>query len=162
GRNHTFRGKFAMPERIAAVSGSGGHTIKAQAGDYSRRSSLPIDSISSKDEWLDQLLQIWRSARCGWRLPSRESLDPLQLLNIARGREHIVDTQDPKPEGYRFRLWGTVNSYGAGHANKTLGEMPASLMRDAAIEDYWEVATTGMPTYHLISHVEKKTPYSYA
>jgi hypothetical protein len=159
---HTSPESFATRERVTAVSAAPGPTARAQAGDYSRRSSLAIDSISSKDEWLDQLLQIWRSARCGWRLPSRESLDPLQLLNIARGRAHIVDTQDPKPEGYRFRLWGTLNSYGTGHANKTLGEMPASLMRDAAIEDYWEVATTGMPTYHLISHVEKNIAYSYA
>ena len=46
--------------------------------------------------------------------------------------------------------------------NKTLGEMPAGLMRNAAIEDYWEVATTGVPTYKLISHTEKLIPYSYA
>jgi hypothetical protein len=161
-RSHAPQGKFATLERTAVVSGSGDHTVRVQAADCSRRSSLPIDSISPKDEWLDQLLHIWRSARCGWRLPSSESIDPLQLLNIARGRAHIVDTQDPKPEGYRFRLWGTVNSYGGGRANKTLGEMPAGLMRDAAIEDYWEVATTGMPTYHLISHVENHTAYSYA
>jgi len=158
---HTAPGSFATRERVAAVSGAAGHTTRARAGDYSRRLSPPIDSISSNDEWLDQLLQIWRSARCGWRLPSSEALDPLQLLNIARGRAHIVETQGPKPEGYRFRLWGTVNSYG-GHAKKTLGEMPAGLMRDAAIEDYWEVATTGVPTYHLISHIESNIPYSYA
>jgi len=74
----------------------------------------------------------------------------------------MVDTHDSAAEGYRFRLWGAVNSYGGGHANKTLGEMPAGLMRDEAIKDYWEVATTGVPTYQLISHIENNTPYSYA
>jgi hypothetical protein len=161
-RRHTPRETSANWERVAAVSGSRVRTIRAQAGDYSKRLSLPIDSISSRDEWLDQLLHSWRNARCGWRLPSNESLDPLHLLNIARGRAHIVDTQDSEPEGYRFRLWGTVNSYRGGHENKTLGEMPAGSMRDEAIEDYWEVATTGVPTYQLISHVENNIPYSYA
>lgn len=161
-RRHTPRERSANSERVAAVSGSGGRTIRAQAGDHSKRLSLPIDSISSRDEWLEQLLHSWRNARCGWRLPSIESLDPLQLLNIARGRAHMVDTRDPKPESYKFRLWGAVNSYGGGHSNKTLGEMPAGLMRDEAIEDYWEVATTGLPTYQLISHVENNIPYSYA
>lgn len=161
-RRHAPPERSANWERVAAVSGSGGRTTSAQAGDRSKRLSLPFDSISPRDEWLDQLLHSWRNARCGWRLPSDESLDPLQLLNIARGRAHMVDTHDSKPEGYRFRLWGAVNSYGGGHANKTLGEMPAGSMRDKAIEDYWEVATTGVPTYQLISHVENNIPYSYA
>jgi hypothetical protein len=161
-RSPTPRERFATRERVAAVSGSGGVTMRAQAGDCSKRLSLPIDSISSRDEWLNQLLHSWRNARCGWRLPSSESLDPLQLLNIARGRAHLVDVRASKPEGYRFRLWGTVNSYGGGHTNKTLGEMPAGLMRNAAIEDYWEVATTGVPTYQLISHLDNNTAYSYA
>jgi len=162
GRRHTPRERFAARERSTGVSGSGGLIMRAQTGDYSKRLSHPIDSISSEDEWLDQLLHSWRNARRGWRLPSSESLDPLQLLNVARGRAHIVDTHDSKPESYRFRLWGTVNSYGGAHTNKTLGEMPAGLMRDEAIEDYWEVATTGVPTYQLISLIENDIPYSYA
>jgi hypothetical protein len=40
--------------------------------------------------------------------------------------------------------------------------MPAGSMRDDAIEDYWEVVTTGVPTYQLINRVEKNLPYSYA
>ena len=43
-------------ERVAAVSGAGGRTTSAEASDRSKRLSLPIDSISSRDEWLDQLL----------------------------------------------------------------------------------------------------------
>ena len=149
-------------EEIASFSGPRGPVVKAQAGDYSKRLSRPLDSISLEDAWLGQLLGYWSSARSGWRLPSSESLDPLQLLNIARGRAHIVDTSDSDPEGYRFRIWGTVNSYGGGHDNKTLGDMPAGSMRDDAIEDYWEVVTTGVPTYQLINHVEKNVLYSYA
>ena len=156
------RDRYPNRERVAAFSGLSGRAVKKQAGDHSRRLSRPLDAISPEDEWLRQLLRGWHEARSGWRLPSSESLDPLQLLNIARGRAHIVDTSQSNPEGYRFRVWGTVNSYGSGHAKKTLGEMPAGLMRDNAIEDYREVVTTGVPTYRLISHVESKSSYSYA
>jgi hypothetical protein len=156
------RERFLQRDSVASSSGPRGPAINAQADDYSKRLSRPLDSISLEDEWLGQLLRYWRSARSAWRLPSSESLDPLKVLNIARGRAHIVDTSDSDPEGYRFRIWGTVNSYGGGHDNKTLGDMPAGSMRDDAIEDYWEVVTTGLPTYQLNYHVEKNLPYSYA
>ena len=89
-------------------------------------------------------------------------MDALELLNIARGRAHIVETANSNPSRYRFRLWGAVNSYGAGYANQTLGEMPAGLMRDEAMRDYRQVVATGTPRYHLISVVEKNISYSYA
>jgi hypothetical protein len=147
---------------VAAGLGAGGLAVRTQGTDHSKRLSLPLDSISSRDRWFGQLLDDWRNARSTWRLPSTESLDALELLNIARGRAHIVDTHDPNPERYRFRVWGTVNSYRGGQTNRCLGEMPGGLMREEAIEDYWEVANTGVPTYRLISHIEKKAPYSYA
>jgi hypothetical protein len=156
GKQHTGR------EHAAGFSRPGGVAIKMQASIYSKRLARPLDSISSKDEWLGHLLINWRNARSGWRLPSSDTLDPLQLLNVARGRAHIVDTHASNPAGYRFRVWGTVNSYGVGHAGKSLGDMPTGLMRDHAIEDYWEVVTTGVPAYQLIMHVENKAQYSYA
>jgi hypothetical protein len=107
-------------------------------------------------------LSFWGSARRGRRLPSNESLDSLELLNIACGRAHIIDTASSNPSGYRFRLWGTVNSYGHGYANRALGEMPEGLMRDDAIQDYRGVVTSGAPSYHLISIVEHEVPFSYA
>jgi hypothetical protein len=135
---------------------------RPRAGDSSERLARPLDAIGPDDGWLRELLAAWRHACAGRRLPSIESLDSFELLNIARGRAHIVDTRDAHPGGYRFRLWGTVNSYGSGHANKTLGEMPAGPMRDAAIEDYRDIVATGRPSYQLIYHVEDRRPYSYA
>lgn len=136
--------------------------MKARGPDSSVKLPLPLASISAGDEWLGRLLECWGSARRGRRLPSSESLDSLELLNIARGRAHIVDTRGSNPAGYRFRLWGAVNSYGDGYSNRTLGEMPAGLMRDEAIVDYRQAVATGIPLYHLISHVERSLSYSYA
>jgi hypothetical protein len=161
--NHHEIGERVPKRKPSSVGlGPGGLAVRVEASDYSKRLSLPLDAISPKDQWFGQLLNDWRNARSGWRLPSTESLDTLELLNIARGRAHIVDIHDPNPVRYRFRVWGTVNSYCGGHTNKCLGEMPAGLMREKAVEDYWEVATTGVPTYKLISHTEKMIPYSYA
>lgn len=148
--------------RVVSLWRPDGLAIRRQADDLSKRLCLPLDAIAPQDAWLGQLLDIWRKARLGWRLPAIEALDTLEVLNIARGRAHIVDTREPDPEAYRFRIWGAANSYGDNHGNHTLSEMPAGLMRESALEDYWEVVTTGVPTYQLIQHIENGLPFSYA
>jgi hypothetical protein len=40
--------------------------------------------------------------------------------------------------------------------------MPAGLMREDAVEDYWEVAASGVPTYQLIYRTENHQLLSYA
>jgi hypothetical protein len=162
GRGKSSRRGSAGGGRVVSFWRPDGLAVRRQADDLSKRLCLPLDAIAPQDAWLGQLLDIWRKARPGWRLPAIESLDTLEVLNIARGRAHIVDTRESDPAGYRFRLWGTVNSYGAGHANQTLAQMPAGLMREGALEDYWEVVTTGVPTYQLIQHLEHGLPFSYA
>jgi hypothetical protein len=136
--------------------------IKSRAGDRSIRLCLPLNAIADDDEWLGRLLSFWGNARRGRRLPSSESLDSLELLNIASGRAHIVETVSSNPSGYRFRLWGAVNSYGGGYANRSLGEMPQGLMRDDAIDDYRQVVAIGTPSYHLIKVIENDLVFSYA
>jgi hypothetical protein len=140
----------------------GGPAVRRPSGDSSKRLCLPLDAISPEDEWLGQLLSIWRNARADWRLPAWEALDPLETLNIARGWAHVVETRDANPAGYRFRLWGSAIPYGPGHSNLTLGQMPRGLMREDAIEDYWEVVSTGMPNYQLIRRFEDDQVLSYA
>jgi hypothetical protein len=131
-----------------------------QARDSSKRLCLPLEAISPEDDWFALLFRIWREARAGRRLPASEAVDT--ALNIACGRAHIVDTREPDPRRYRFRLWGSVNSYGYGQCNLTLGEMPAGLMRSDAIEDYRNAVNTGVPTYQLINRLEDNVPFSYA
>jgi hypothetical protein len=153
-----------LPTRkpLAAISGIYGLAVKTRAENFSERLSRPLDSIASEDDWLGEVLGVWRSARVGWRLPSSQSFDPLEVVNIARGRAHIVETRDSDPEGYRFRLWGKANPYRGEYKNQTLSQMPAGLMREDAMEDYWEVTATGVPTYCLIHRVEGDQLLSYA
>jgi hypothetical protein len=152
------------PERNPAfrASRSGRPQVNSREDDYSVRLSKPLNTIAAEDEWLTQLLNFWGSARRGRRLPSNESLDSLEVLNVARGRAHVVETANSNPAAYRFRLWGAVNSYGGGYANRSLGEMPEGLMRDDAIEDYRRVVAAATPSYHLINIVENRLSYSYA
>ena len=156
------RGRPSPSRPAVAVTAARGLRLSSRANDRSARLARPLAAISAEDGWLGQLLSFWGSARNGRRLPSDQSLDSLELLNVARGRAHIVDTTGSNPAGYRFRLWGAVNSYGGGYANRALGEMPAGLMRDEAIDDYRKVVAAGIPRYHLISLVEKNLAYSYA
>jgi hypothetical protein len=153
-----------LPTRkpLAAISGLYGLAVKTRAENYSERLSRPLHSIASEDDWFGEVLGVWGSARVGWRLPSSESFDPLEVVNIARGRAHIVETRDSDPEGYRFRLWGKANPYRGEYKNQTLSQMPSGLMREDAMEDYWEVTATGMPTYYLIHRVEDDQLLSYA
>lgn len=148
--------------RVVSFWRPDGLAVRRQEDDLSKRLCLPLEAIAPQDEWLSQLLAIWRNARAGWRLPASESFDTLEVLNIARGRAHIVDTRETDPASYRFRLWGAANSYGDNHTNHLLAQMPAGLMREGALEDYWEVVTTGVPTYQLIYHIENGLPFSYA
>jgi hypothetical protein len=147
-------------EAIAPWPGDG-PALRKTSGDVSKRLWLPLEAISREDAWLAQLLRIWRDARPGWRLPASESLHPIGALNIARGRAHIIETRDTDPSGYRFRLYGAV-TYRRGRSNLTLGEMPPGLMREDAIEDYWEVVSTGVPNYQLIHRLEDRLALSYA
>jgi hypothetical protein len=140
----------------------GGLAVRRLASDSSKRLCLPLDAIAREDEWFARLLGMWRDARAGWRLPASESLDPLAALHIARGWAHIVETRDANPAGYRFRLWGSAIPYRLGHSNLTLGQMPRGLMREDAMEDYWEVVSTGVPNYQLIHHFQDDLVLSYA
>jgi hypothetical protein len=148
--------------RIVTLRRPDGVAIRRQAKDVSKRLLLPVDAIAPEDKWLGRLVNMWRKARPGWYLPASEALDPLEVLNIARGRAHIVDTTAADPSGYRFRIWGAANSYGINYGNQTLAQMPASLMREDALEDYWEVVMSGEPTYQLIQHMENGQQFSYA
>ena len=141
------------PDRLA---------LRRPSGDSSKRLCLPLDAISPEDEWFARLLGMWRDARAGWRLPASKSLDPRRALHIARGWAHIVETRDANPAGYRFRLWGSAIPYSLGHSDLTLGQMPRGLMREDAIEDYWEVVSTGVPNYQLIHRFEDDLVFSYA
>jgi hypothetical protein len=155
-------GQFPNRGPLAAIPGTYGLAVKVKDEDFSERLSRPLDAVASEDKWMGEVLNIWRNSRSGWRLPSSESFDPLEIVNIACGRAHIVETRDSAAPGYRFRLWGKVNPYRGEYKNQTLAEMPLGLMREDAIEDYWEVTAAGVPTYHLIHRVEGDQLLSYA
>jgi hypothetical protein len=162
GRKEEPRRADKTPGQVAASLRPNGIAVRRRTGESSKRLWLPLDAIPPQDAWLTQLLGLWRDARIGWRLPAYEALDPPGALTIARGRVHIVDTRAADPARYRFRLWGAASSFESSHTDRTLAQMPPGLMREDAIEDYWEVVSTGVPTYQLIHHAASGLAYSYA
>lgn|GEM_PF-1220721 len=155
-----FRQKHARA--AGAAQNGGGRGREANGQSKALHVARPLTALTSDDAWFGRLLLLWGDARRGRRLPSNGSLDALELVNIACGRAHIVDTRSSNPLGYRFRLWGAVNSYGGGYANRALGEMPPGAMREEAVYDYRRVVSSGAPDYHLIRVVENDIAYSYA
>lgn len=135
-----------------------------ERGDFSSRLCLAPGDIRGEDDWIGRLLALWRSNRPGSRLPSRANFDSVDLMAMARGRVHIVDTTADQPAGYFFRLWGSTVTLdrGQNYTKTRLGEMPHTTMRDAAIEDYGDVVATGVPAYQLVYHVQDFIHYSYA
>jgi hypothetical protein len=131
--------------------------------DLSSRLCLGLDKIQPADDWIATLLTIWRDRRRGGLLPKRGDFDSVELMRVSQGRIHIVDTQAGIPHGYFFRLWGSTITLdrGADYTKTRLGEMPHTTMRDAAIEDYSDVVSTGVPTYQLVFHLQDFMPYSY-
>lgn len=162
GNRQPHHSRYQLDQGSAATSGTPGVALNMQAENSSERISRPLDSISPGDEWFGDVLDIWRRVRVGWQLPSPQSFDPLEVVNISCGRAHVVDTCTSAPGGYRFRVWGKVNPYPGDYKNRTLAQMPAGLMRQDAIEDYWEVTTTGVPTYDLFRRVEDRHQMLYS
>jgi hypothetical protein len=155
-------GEPAKLGRMVSFRDRDGRAVRKLADNVSIRVSQPLQAISVPDEWMRGFLIAWRGARRGFLLPTYESLASLDHSDHTRDRAHIVDTMVTDAMDFSFRLWGAVNSYGNGYSKKRLGQMPGGLMRDNAIEDYWDAVMTGVPSYHLIRLIENGVEYSYA
>jgi hypothetical protein len=142
----------------------GNLAVIRERADVSRRLCLPPSCIRGEDEWLGRLFARWDALRVGGLLPKRAAFDPVELMGLARGRIHIVDTSAGDPRGYRFRLWGSEIDFdrGADYTKRCLGEMPHTTMRTAALEDYSDSVETGVVSYQLVYSVQEFMPYSYA
>lgn len=160
--NEPSRPRQSASRHVRSLRGRGGWAVRVLREDCSETLNLPLEAISTADNWMESLLNVWQSARRGPHLPSIESSGLLHFLGAAAGRAHVLDTSEADPTNYWFRLWGAVNSYGTGHTTRRLSQMPAGLMRDNAIEDYWEVVTMGVARYHLLDITEDRATYSYA
>ncbi len=160
--NERSRPRQSAWRHVRSFRGRDGWAVRLLRGNCSKTLSFPVESISTADDWMKSLLNVWQSARQGSHLPSIDSFGLLHFLGAAAGRAHVLDTSGADPTSYWFRLWGAVNSYGTGHTTRRLSQMPAGLMRDNAIEDYWGVVTMGVARYHLMDIIEDRAAYSYA
>ena len=155
----------AQWERVASFRTRDGVALRIAGDDYARQRRRPFESILAEDDWLGRVLSIWHRARWGSRLPAPDARGLEPVPEIADGRAHWVDTRAANPKAFWFRTWAEKNSYvfgATGRENRRLGQMPPGLMQAWAIRNYWEVATTGVPTYDLTFIRDYGKEYSYA
>ena len=139
-------------------------TLKKRRGsDACKRVRMDLAAISPADRRLAEALQYWNGLRKGKRLPARPEIDLFSLKPLM-GWMHVVDTSAANPEAYYYRLWGSRVGLDSGkdHTRMPLGEIPWPLLRNAAITDYADVAATGHPAYHLVTHTIDYVRHSFA
>jgi hypothetical protein len=156
--------KEARWERVASFRTRDGVAFRVAGDDYARQRRRPYEAILAEDEWLGRVLNLWQGARHGSRLPAPDARELEPVSEIIRGRAHWVDACASNPEAFWFRTWAEKNSYifgASGREKRQLGQMPPGLMQAWAIRNYWEVATTGAPTYDLTFICDYGKEYSY-
>jgi hypothetical protein len=147
--------------RLVSFRRRDGIALRFDDRDFSIRIRRPLGAISTEDAWMAEELANWECARKRSLLPPPPGAFP-RGLNPVGGRAHIVDTSNTRATRYWFRHWAPINSYHFGETGRRLGDMPPSLMRDNAIEDYWSTVQGGAPAYHLIRLTQSGVTYAYA
>jgi hypothetical protein len=148
--------------RLVSFRRRDGVALRFDQHDFSIRTRRPLAAIAAADGWMAAELANWEWARKRALLPPIASVAIPRELNFVGGRAHIVDTSHAEAPGYWFRYWAPLNSYHFGKTGRRLGDMPPSLMRDNAIEDYWSTVQAGVPAYHLIRLTQDGVSYAYA
>jgi hypothetical protein len=130
--------------------------------DVVRALRLPWECIAAQDGLLIEAMGYWRSLGQQGMIPEPRSVDPIMLKPLL-GWTHKVDTSDPDPANYYFRLWGTNIPLERHKAFTGLrvSEYPSEPYRDAVMQDYRDVVATGVPTYqHVLARINY-LEYSY-
>ena len=156
------RRQTSVMGRLVSFRRRDGIALRFDDRDFSIRIRRPLAAISAEDAWMAEELANWEGARKRSLLPPLASGAFPRGLNPVGGRAHIVDTSNTQATGYWFRHWAPINSYHFGGTGRRLRDMPSSLMRDNAIEDYWSTVQGGVPAYHLIRLTQSGATYAYA
>jgi hypothetical protein len=130
--------------------------------DHLRRERLKADQIGLEDAPLGRVLTYWRSLRTEGKIPPpRSSLNILELQPVM-GYTHIIDCSENDPEGFWFRLYGSrVSIYQHKDFTKyRLADVPP-VLRDAVMEDYLTVKSTGCPMFHKMKARLDWSTHSY-
>jgi len=137
--------------------------VVREGADSVRRLHLSMDDMEARDPHLAVVHRLWSSRRSAGRLPSRRSMDPLEM-RPALGRIHIVETESEDPLGYWYRLWGSLVSLDGGrnYTNTFVAECEPKVYRDAVAADYATVVRTGEPSYQEVEAVLNFLTYQYA
>jgi len=130
--------------------------------DVVRALRWPSECISPEDAQFFDVLRYWESLRRGGLLPEPRAIDPIMLKPVL-GWVHKVDTSDPDPRNYFFRLWGSnvgLEQY-VPFKGMRVSEYPSTPYRDAVMQDYHDVVGSGVPAYQQVLATLRYREYAY-
>ena len=142
-------------EQTSWTSGSTKNVVK--------RRQLPLIEMPERDEVLNTAYHYWQSKRNGGLLPSRGSIDILEITRLIK-HTHLIDVRDSDPDRWFFRLVGSIvpQTWGWGIGRDKLSDCPWPEYKAMLIQDYGTVKMTGVPMYHEIAIRVDWVAYQYS
>jgi len=130
--------------------------------DVVRALRWPWECIAAEDAQLREGLGYWQALSRGGLLPQPRDIDPVRLKSRL-GWIHKVDTSDPDPQNYFFRIFGSNVTLEQFDSFKGLrvSDYPSLPYRDAVMQDYRDVVMSGVPTYQQVLARVNYREYAY-
>jgi len=140
-----------------------GSSTERHAHDIVERTRFPLSALGTQDRNLSKLYRHWNSLRRDGLLPHRSDIEPARLKQFL-GRLHIVDVSSDSPEDYWFRLFGSRVHLDGGrdYTSLHLKDYPHKAFRRAVMQDYFDVVSSGVPSYHRVAALQDSLTYSYS
>lgn len=130
--------------------------------DVVRALRWPWECIADADAHFREALAYWQSLSRGGMIPEPRDIDPIRLRTML-GWIHKVDTSDPDPANYFFRLFGsnvTLEQFESFRGLR-VSDYPSIPYRDAVMQDYRDVVASGVPTYQQVLASVNYREYAY-
>ncbi len=130
--------------------------------DVVRALRWPWECIAPADGHFFEALQYWQSLSRGGLIPEPRAIDPVHLKRLL-GWTHKVDTHDPDPANYFFRIWGSNATLEQFESFKGLrvSAYPSAPLADSVLQDYHDVVASGVPSYQQVLANVKYREYAY-
>lgn len=154
---------FSDSPEADLATGNGPEPSADLSANAITRRQVPLDGLADRDELLNFAYEYWQSKRDGGLLPTRDSIDILDLRPVLK-ITHMVDVTSEVPEDWTFRVVGSVvpRDWDWSSGRPALSACPWPPFKQMLVEDYGSARFTGVPLYHEIAARVDWVEYTYS